>query len=653
MFDNDNNTSSNEEIKKEIKRLKKYEEEYLKIVNSSSYKWIKLMEKEFIKGNLIRKLKFIFKVIKVGFKYFIITPLKKIFSKKNAPLVNGEKDYPQLNIACILDTFSYSMFKDVANFYQLTPANWKNTFKNNQIDLLFVESIWSGYKESWLGFRNKSKYKNYEAYKIINHCKDNGITTVFWNKEDPVHFDSYIDYAKLFEYVFTTDSNMIDKYKSVVKHEKVFTLIFSINPKIHNPINKKVLPQKDILFTGTYYSNHNDRIKDLEMMLRPTINFKLDIFSRHPQTPNQIEYRFPKQYQPYIRGSLPYHKMVDKYKEYKIMLNVNTVHNSPTMFSRRVIEALACETLVISSYNKAIDNILSDIVPMSKTKEDTTRLINQFLNNDYMRIKLTKKSLREIFRNHTVKHRLNYVLKKTGYKTEDKKPLYSIITVTNRIKYIKRILKNHRRQTYINKELILIINSNNIDINLFKKEIKPGERISIYQLDQGLTLGYCTNYAIEKCQGEYIAKFDDDDYYSSHYLEDTYNAFIYTDASIIGKNRYFCYIQSKDITVLSRMSNYTEENQYTTKLVLGATLSWKKSINRSGIQFGDKNMGEDTYFLKIARQKGLKVYTTDRFGYLKSKSPKLEDHAWKIEDKEIIDNSVFMFHGMDLDRVFI
>jgi hypothetical protein len=64
-------------------------------------------------------------------------------------------------------------------------------------------------------------------------------------------------------------------------------------------------------------------------------------------------------------------------------------------------------------------------------------------------------------------------------------------------------------------------------------------------------------------------------------------------------------------------------------------------------------MGEDTYFLNTSHKKGLKVYTTDRFGYLKLKSPNLEDHAWKIDDNEIIDNSVFMFHGIDLDRVFI
>ncbi len=653
MNKNEYNTTNTKKIQNELKRLKKYEEEYNRIINSSSYKWVKLMETEFIQGNLTSKFKFLYRLLKTGIKYLIITPLKKLIGNNSIYTSKSNKDYPDINIACILDTFSYSMFKDSANLYQLTPSNWKKAFKKKQFKMLLVESVWSGYKNTWLGFRNKSHNNNNDLYKIVSLCKKMNIPTVFWNKEDPVYFDSYIEYAKHFDFIFTTDVDIIDKYKSIVKHENVFPLIFGINPKIHNPINRKTFPDKDIIFAGTYYAYQEDRVKDLELVMEPSLKFNIDIFSRHPQNINQKEYRFPDKYQPYIKGSIHYLKMIEKYKEYKIMLNVNTVQNSSSMFSRRVVEAMACETLVISSYNKAIENIFGKLIPMVYSKKETSDLLNKYIHNHTERIRLIKKCQRIVFNNHTVKHRLNKILKKVNINIIENNEKISIITVTNRIKYINRIIDNFTNQTYQNKELILIINSEDFDKNIFTEKMKHDKNVKIYQLNKNFSLGYCTNYAIENSNGIILAKFDDDDIYSPYYLEDIFNAYQYSNASIIGKNRYFCYIEGKNMTVLSRMSNKIEENQYTKGLLLGATLTWKRSVNEKGIVFGDKNMGEDTIFLKRAHQKGINVYSTDRYGYIKWKSPNMSEHAWKISDEDIIKNSDFIFSGLNTDNVLL
>ena len=50
--------------------------------------------------------------------------------------------------------------------------------------------------------------------------------------------------------------------------------------------------------------------------------------------------------------------MLTAYRCYDVMLNVNTVTGSPTMFSRRVFESLACGTPVLSSESVGMSRML-------------------------------------------------------------------------------------------------------------------------------------------------------------------------------------------------------------------------------------------------------------------------------------------------------
>src|SRR5690606_42129684 len=47
---------------------------------------------------------------------------------------------------------------------------------------------------------------------LLAHCRSQGIPSLFWNKEDPVHFDRFRKAAALCDHVFTTDSRRIIPY---------------------------------------------------------------------------------------------------------------------------------------------------------------------------------------------------------------------------------------------------------------------------------------------------------------------------------------------------------------------------------------------------------------------------------------------------------
>ena len=104
----------------------------------------------------------------------------------------------QLKIACILDNFSYSAYKFEADFLQLSVENYMVELKEFQPDLLFIESAWRGKDGLW---GSKVGHADIEVIEILEWCQDNKIPTAFWNKEDPVHFKSFLNVAKLFNYV--------------------------------------------------------------------------------------------------------------------------------------------------------------------------------------------------------------------------------------------------------------------------------------------------------------------------------------------------------------------------------------------------------------------------------------------------------------------
>lgn len=74
----------------------------------------------------------------------------------------------------------------------------------------------------------------------------------------------------------------------------------------------------------------------------------------------------------------------------------------------------------------------------------------------------------------------------------------SIITCTNKKSLMKNILDNYYRQTHEKKELIIILNNNNLNIQLWKKKSQNYKNINIYKLDENKSLGECLNYAVKR-----------------------------------------------------------------------------------------------------------------------------------------------------------
>ena len=294
----------------------------------------------------------------------------------------------KVKIALISDQLTHDalVVEDGVRVQCVSPLNYKVVLRFFKPDFLFVESAWQGHKNRWkfkiASYDDHPKRNNHKLQKVVTYAKSLGIATVFWNKEDGVHFDRFIESAKLFEHIFTVDENCIPKYKAVVSKETtVHTLMFGVQSKFHH-FSGFNFKHNRANFVGSYSHHvHNKRRfwQDLMFTSARSSRLGLDVYDRNSNRKSK-NYRYPKFENLKTFPSVSYEKTAQVYKDYVISLNVNTIEDSPTMFSRRLLEILACGGIAVTNPSCSVDKLFSDYCYAPASQEEVEQLFKRIVD---------------------------------------------------------------------------------------------------------------------------------------------------------------------------------------------------------------------------------------------------------------------------------
>ncbi len=224
------------------------------------------------------------------------------------------------------------------------------------------------------------------------------------------------------------------------------------------------------------------------------------------------------------------------------------------------------------------------------------------------------------------RQRVSWIPKLYPYVTGITFPGVSVITCTNRPQQMANVLFNYLNQNYVLKELIVVLNKNSINLSHWQIKTAKYSDIRVFQLDEKKSLGECLNFAVTQSRFNYIAKFDDDDYYGCKYLQSSIPAFFYTRADIIGKCSMYVYFNPSKTLVLLTPHN---EDCYV-ESVKGATIIVKKEVFNK-LQFSPVTLGEDTDFLTRCARNKLVIYSTSRFNYVNIRGA-ADEHTWQLDE---------------------
>jgi glycosyltransferase involved in cell wall biosynthesis len=208
----------------------------------------------------------------------------------------------------------------------------------------------------------------------------------------------------------------------------------------------------------------------------------------------------------------------------------------------------------------------------------------------------------------------------------------TIVTPTIRPEFIDQVFNNYDHQKWNKKELIIIINKNNVDINLYKEKANNFANVSVYKLPESKRLGACLNYAISRAKYSYIAKFDDDDYYAPNYIPEAMNLFISSDADVVGKRSFFFYFPHLS-TLLLRKSKIPPFSRC--KKIAGATIMFHKRVLRK-VKFATHvRQGSDVRFINACLKNGFKLYTTSPYNFAAFRRTNRHTHTWKVSERAL------------------
>lgn len=266
--------------------------------------------------------------------------------------------------AFLCDEMTWQDFQGCCDCIFLHPKLWREQLRQFSPDILFCEAAWSGierFPNVWRGRVYRDRRLSFDNRKVLRHilseCARRGIPTVFWNKEDPTYFRhpiyDFTDTALAFDMVFTTAQECIPDYQALGQ-QRVGLLPFGVNTELFSLEGYTPRPNTAI-FAGSWFGDHPERCAALEQMLDYALErgWALDIYDRKSDSPEQ-RFRFPPKYRPYIRPAVPYREMAAIYKRYAYAINVNTVVDSASMCSRRLLQLAACGPVVLSNDSAAL-----------------------------------------------------------------------------------------------------------------------------------------------------------------------------------------------------------------------------------------------------------------------------------------------------------
>lgn len=416
------------------------------------------------------------------------------------PSSNGSRFYQKSNIklGLISDEFLYNAYKDVTDLQFIHSDRWQEQIVG--CDLLLVAATWWGLNKEWGGIATKGSRRRGIVLEVINHCNANGIPTVFYGKEDPVNYSDFIEIAQHCDYVFTTAEESIPDYKRDCGHDRVYTLMFGINPLYHNPVGSRKFDKLNgVLFSGSWMDKYPERGRDICMLFDGVLAGRqwLKIINRHFYLDDD-RYAFPPKYASFISPSLPHDKVQKLHKLYNWAININTVKNSQTMFANRVYELSAAGNLLLSNYSVGVNSR----VPVVFTTQDSNevgRILNSLSSQETQ--ERQSASIRHAMTGNTCFDRYAEICNKIGLPSTNLDR--SIAVVVEKVS--DGVYSQFKRQTYANKELI----------------------------------------TTEDLQARYdafdmITFFDEQRIYEMFYLEDMIAGFKYSNSDYITKDSYYC-----------------------------------------------------------------------------------------------------------------
>ena len=327
------------------------------------------------------------------------------------PNSNGQRWYTPFDarVGIIADEFLAKSFTGTAELVHVTPSTFEADLQ--RIDILLVTTAWRGQGNEWSELPKKdSATRQLLVQDIIPMAQSRGIPVIFYSKEDPPNFVTFVDIAVHCDAILTSAEESCGRYAELVPSDvPIDVLPFGVSHAHHNPMGCMRFRERIWSFAGSWHNHkYPGRRSAGQRIFTGVIDSGQDllIFDRNFALSKE-RYRFPEWMVPYLHPSIPHDDLLNLQRMLPVAINLNSVQNSQTMFANRAIELQAMGTFVLSNYNAGLNSQFPHI-RMPDTEVDVATMIQTLTEVDVVRAQLD--GVRSAFNGNTAFDRMGKIL---------------------------------------------------------------------------------------------------------------------------------------------------------------------------------------------------------------------------------------------------
>lgn len=233
------------------------------------------------------------------------------------------------------------------------------------------------------------------------------------------------------------------------------------------------------------------------------------------------------------------------------------------------------------------------------------------------------------------------------------------LLVSMRPNLIPGCMERFRSDRYKDKELVIVLHGDDVDVAAIQALARPGEAISVHAVPSARSLGDCLNFAIECTDAPFWQKVDDDDHYGPSYTSD---AMLYqraVPAPVFGKPPMFLHLERGnelcwDPVWAGHTNLLHSAEEANAALIAGGTLGGCREVLER-VRFSSRRRGgSDSEFIRQSYEAGYDVLAMDGFNFARFRSEQDGFHTWRIQDEQLRGRTEIVGSGNDIGKlVFI
>ncbi|HEY3604699.1 MAG TPA: glycosyltransferase family 2 protein [Sporichthyaceae bacterium] len=205
-------------------------------------------------------------------------------------------------------------------------------------------------------------------------------------------------------------------------------------------------------------------------------------------------------------------------------------------------------------------------------------------------------------------------------------PTVSVLLATRRVALLPFALAQLARQDWPDLQVVLVLHGQSAADPAVTAALAAFHRpVDVVEVGADVVFGRALNAGLDRCAGDLVTKFDDDDWYGPHHVTDLVAAHRHSGALLVGCGGYHVYLAGPDVTI--RWTNVPTEAL--TLWVHGGTILLDRASLRGLGGFAPVPVGEDAALLATVRTAGGDIYGIHDLGFCYFRG---RDHTWTPPD---------------------